>query len=145
MYNNLYSYYYSSLDTLYELQKSFIIDLNARDNRDSIVKDFMTKYHLFIDEFKEIMAYPETREEIVKLLDDLMEQVWACIETKKDLLREKREEIIIQNDIGQSFTKFTEYFEKSVVVEYNKAERLLRALMLSHVHYTGDEIDVVSQ
>lgn len=105
----------------------------------------MTKYHLFIDEFKEIMAYPETREEIVKLLDDLMEQVWACIETKKDLLREKREEIIIQNDIGQSFTKFTEYFEKSVVVEYNKAERLLRALMLSHVHYTGDEIDVVSQ
>jgi hypothetical protein len=38
------------------MQKDFIVELNATDSRDSIVKDFMSKYHVFIEEFKEIMA-----------------------------------------------------------------------------------------
>jgi len=36
---------------------------------------------------------------------------------KKDSLKEKREEIIIKNDISTSFTKFTELFEKAVCLE----------------------------
>lgn len=91
------------------------------------------------------MSYPETKDEIVRLLDDLMEQIWACIETKKDLLKEKREEIIIKNDIGYSFTKFTEYFEKSVVIEFNKAERLLKALMVGHAKHEGVDINDVDK
>lgn len=74
-----------------------------------------------------------------------MEQVWACIETKKDLLREKREDIIIKNDIGGEFTKLTEFFEKSVVVEFNKAERLLKGLLVGHVHSCGLEMAEVDK
>lgn len=87
------------------------------------------------------MAYPETREEIKKLLDDLMEQVWACIEVKKDNLKSKREEIIIKNDIGSTFTKFTELFEKAVCLEYSKSERILKALIISYAYNKGIEID----
>jgi len=52
----MYRTHYNSLDQLFEIQNSFLVDLNEKDNRTNLARDFLSKYNIFLDEFSEMVS-----------------------------------------------------------------------------------------
>lgn len=116
-------------ESLNETQKRFLDYLQKSDAKPGKVADFIDSFNRFSEEFPDLREDEQTKEELLRRVDQLNNDLWSSIVSKKDEALAEHQRILENGWIKHEMRKLIRYSLQIIQNELNKFNTVYKVVV----------------